>query len=65
MVTHVSMSTANLYSAARPINENRCRKRQVAKLVRAAVSQEMDDEQRRSANWEKCKSSITTLQEDL
>ena len=41
------------------------RKRQVAKLVRAAVSQEMDDEQRRSANWETCKSSIATLQEDL
>ena len=41
------------------------RKRQVAKLVRAAVSQEMDDEQRRSANWEKCKGSIATLQEDL
>ena len=41
------------------------RKRQVAKLVRAAVSQGMDDEQRRSANWETCKSSIATLQEDL
>ena len=37
------------------------RKRQVAKLVRTVVSQEMDDEQRRSANWEKCKGSITTL----
>jgi hypothetical protein len=34
-------------------------------LVRAAVSQEMDDEQRRSASWEKCKGSITTLQDDL
>ena len=41
------------------------RKRQVANLVRAAVSQEMGDEQRQSANWEECKGSIATLQEDL
>ena len=41
------------------------RRRQVAKLVRAAVSQEMGDEQRQSANWEECKGSIATLQEDL
>ena len=41
------------------------RKRQVAKLVRAAVLQEMGVEKRKSANWEGCKGSITTLQEDL
>ena len=34
-------------------------------MVRAAVSQEMGDEQRESANWEECKGSIATLQEDL
>ena len=41
------------------------RKRQMANLVRAAVSQEMGDKQRQSANWEECKGSIATLQEDL
>ena len=40
-------------------------KQQVAKLVHMVVSQEMDDEQRRSASWEKCKGSIATLQDDL
>ena len=34
-------------------------------MVRAAVSQERSDEQRQSANWEECKGSIATLQEDL
>ena len=41
------------------------RKRQMANLVRAAVLQEMGDKQRQSANWEECKGSIATLQEDL
>ena len=42
-----------------------CHKRQVAKLVRAVVPQEIADEQRNSANWEECKGSIATLQKDL
>ena len=37
----------------------------MAKLVRMVVSQEMGDEQRKSVNWEECKGSIATLQEDL
>jgi len=37
----------------------------MANLIRAAVSQEMGDKQRQSANWEECKGSIATLQEDL
>ena len=41
------------------------RRRQTAKLVRAAVSQEIADEQRNSANWEECKGSIAALQNDL
>ena len=41
------------------------RRRQVAKLVRAAVSQEMDDEQCKSATWDECKGSIAALQEDM
>ena len=40
------------------------RKRQVAKLVRAAVSQEMDDEQRKFTTWDEYKGSIAALQGD-
>ena len=42
----------------------RCR-RQVAKLVRVVVSQEMDDEMCDSAAWDECKSSIEALQKDV
>ena len=40
------------------------RRRQVAKLVRAVASQEMDDEMRNSAAWDECKTSIEALQKD-
>ena len=41
------------------------RRRQMAKMVRAVVSQGMDDERRNSVAWDECKSSIEALQKDM
>ena len=41
------------------------RRRQLAKLVRAVASQEMNDEMRNSAAWDECKTSIEALQKDV
>ena len=37
----------------------------MAKMVRAVVSQETDDEQRESATWDECKGAIAVLQDDV
>ena len=37
----------------------------MAKMVCVVVSQETDDEQRKSATWDECKDSIAVLQDDV